>query len=95
MPLLDNEPVVLGDNVFSVGYGAGTVVEILAADRYVVRFGANGKRVSYEANGVQVRMPYRTLYWIDPIIALPTKRAAYWNRLKPVMAELILLFSNR
>lgn len=95
MPLLDNSPIVLRDSVFSIGYGTGTVVEILTADRYIVMFDANQKRVTYEANGVQVRMPYRSLYWIDPIVVLPIKGSTYWNRLKPVMAELVLLFNGR
>lgn len=95
MPLLDTSTISLGDTVFSMGYGSGKVVELLTADRYVVRFEVNGKRVAYEGNGVQVRMPYRSLYWADPIVALPKKGTTRWNRLKPVMAELVLLFDGQ
>lgn len=87
---LDGSSIVEGDVVYDILYGPGTVVQILPADRCLVRFAAAGgqKSISYSSGGVSPRFPARTLYWHNPVIVIPSKREARWGSLRAAMTAL-------
>lgn len=79
---LDGDEVVLGDTVFDVVYGTGTVKELLAEGRFRVHFAGN-KRFVYRSDGQRVdTSTRRTLYWHDPVIAIPAKDDISWTKLR-------------
>jgi len=86
MAVLDGDPVERGDLVFDVVYGAGQVVEVLPQGRFRVRFGR--RTYTYDENGMRSEWDFRTLYWHDPVIYVPPKAAAKWDRLKRLVAAI-------
>jgi hypothetical protein len=84
MPQMDGANVVVGDSVYDILYGPGTVQQLLPADRFLVVFAAVGgqKSFSYNSTGISPRFPARTLYWHNPVVVVPTKREARWGSLR-------------
>jgi len=80
---LDNEPVAVGDKVFDVCYGPGTVEELLVEDRFRVSFSLN-RFVVFNGDGIAARFPRRTLYWHDPVVAAPMKSDEHWGVLASI-----------
>lgn len=86
--IFDGENISPGDKVFDVLYGDGVVQELLAADRFLVRFGG-GRTGAYAASGIGVRFTRKTLFWNDPIIVLPYKNNYQWLNMRPVLLTVI------
>jgi hypothetical protein len=94
---LDRELVAQGDSVYAVGLGAGRVVELLLGDKMRVQFstaGGSGVTRTFDSSGVQTSAPFRTLYWHDPIVAVPLKNEAKWARAVPAVKAVLDLFRN-
>lgn len=74
----DNATLVLGDSVYDVAQGAGTVVELITqTNQFRVQFGT--RNYVYSLGGVSV-YPQKTLYWRDPIEGvIPPKAVGAWN----------------
>lgn len=86
---LDGYEVNLGDTVFDVVYGMGTVKELLADGRFRVYF-AGKNRFVYGSDGRRVdAKTRRTLYWHDPVIAVPAKDDISWTKLRQLATALI------
>jgi hypothetical protein len=66
---LDGSPVVIGDAVFDVVFGAGTVRQV--SDTRITVLFANQPARTYAGNGVSTVLQARTLYWADPMQSLP------------------------
>lgn len=90
MPVtLDGETVDLGDRLFDLVHGQGVVVETYAlSNQFRVEFG-NDKRVVYDGVGMSRFFRTRTLYWHDPMIALPVKSDRGWLRIKNICAAVV------
>ena len=74
---LDNEPLLIGDRVFDIVFGIGTVDKILDQEnRFWVIIGDRNE--SYDSNG-NGRFNVRTLYWHNPFIIAPHKSDAKWE----------------
>jgi hypothetical protein len=87
--MLDSDEVLLGDTVFDVVYGTGTVTELLADKRFRVTFAGN-KRFVYREDGVRVDSKgRRTLYWHDPVVAIPVKDDISWTKLRQLMTAVL------
>lgn len=77
MAILSNENVSVGDRVYDIARGEGSVVDI-AFDDIVVRFN-NGTRITFDKHGNYGGV--RRLYWHNPVIIEPTKENAKWRTL--------------
>lgn len=91
MATLDGYEVAVGDHVFSVGSGRGTITQVMTANRFMVVFDT-GRSGVYEDNGRAVRASHQSLFWHNPIIAAPLKHEQSWNRLVPVVRAMIDAF---
>lgn len=70
---MDNFPVLQGDQVHDLIYGAGVVEKIIGSEkRFLVSFG--NRVVSYRSDGTGA-FANRTLYWHNPIPGIPPKDA--------------------
>jgi hypothetical protein len=87
MAQLDNDAIGLGDTVYDVVFGVGRVVEIFADGRFLVGF--TSRRVVYSSTGHSKMNRGRTLYWHDPIVAIPTKSDSRWLLMKRLCAAII------
>ena len=85
---LDGEPIVLGDSVYDMIWGPGTVVQLHESGNFVVRFGAT-RTATFTSGGVNARYPGRTLFWHDPIIVLPIKRESRWLLVQQLVASIV------
>jgi len=74
---MDNEPVVIGDRVFDVIFGSGTVDRIIEGENRFWVLVAN-RNECYDNNG-NGRFGVRTLYWQNPFIIAPHKSDAGWE----------------
>lgn len=74
---LDNEDILIGDRVYDVIFGMGTVDKIVEAEnRFWVIFGNRNECYESTGNG---RFGVRTLYWHNPFIIAPHKKDASWE----------------
>lgn len=92
---LDNEPVAQGDTLYAVGQGPGTVTELLSGGKMRVQFSGHGGTTTartFGSDGKQVGAAYRSLYWHDPIVAIPLKSEAKWARAVPAIRAVLELF---
>ncbi len=87
MAHLDSDVVELGDTVHDVVLGVGRVSETYADGRFRVNFGT--RLVVYSGSGHSKLNRGRTLYWHDPVVALPTKSDSRWVLMKRLCAAII------
>lgn len=76
--MIDNEEVNIGDAVFVLGIGTGTVKSISADGSFTVQ---TGRGIQTYRNGGYLGNS-RRVYWHDPFILLPPKNLALWQALK-------------
>lgn len=88
MHTLDNDPVLLGDSVFAVGYGVGRVTELLTESRFRVQFSMTNQSMTFDERGFMARARARSLYWQDPVVVAPAKDDGFWNALRPSIQSL-------
>lgn len=86
---MDGDVVLVGDTVFDVLFGTGTVTELLVDDRFRVKFPNKNQPMTYSTTGIGVRYSERTLYWHDPVITIPFKSEPKWLALRPVVTDLV------
>jgi hypothetical protein len=90
---LHNENVILGDRVYDMVRGYGTVI-LIKPDTFEVEF--SGNRVIYLADGYQKGKSLQTLYWNKPYIIAPSKSDVSWvmkrNRFDAIL-ELLTTFN--
>lgn len=87
---MDGEVVKIGDRVFDLLYGSGTVNELLPVNRFRVTFPSKLHGLVYDVNGVGVRYTRRTLFWYDPVFVAPPKNPLLWDLLRPVIMKLVV-----
>lgn len=76
--LLHGEEVRVGDNVFDVSATRGPgIVSLITRRGMEVRF-PSGPMATYNSEGKQLGNSRATLFWHDPIIAVPVKNHAAW-----------------
>lgn len=73
--MIDGQPVCIGDVVYILGIGAGTVISTNIDGGFTVRTG-NGD-VYYRAGGYLGNQ--RRVYWNDPFIVIPPKNRRMWR----------------
>lgn len=73
--MLDGSTVNIGDSVYVLGVGGGTVTSVNADGGFTVRTG-NGE--AYYRNGGYIGNQKR-VFWADPYIVLPTKDRRFWR----------------
>lgn len=78
MAKINNESVNIGDKVYDITQGWGTVTAITLGD-IIVKF-KNGLRITYDTEGNYGGI--RRLFWDNPIVVEPTKDQQLWNTLK-------------
>ena len=86
---MDSDEIVLGDRVYDVLYGNGTVREILVEGRFRVQFDGKKTMKTYAGTGIGVRYSKRTLFWHDPLFGAPPKDESRWHAFRPIVVGLI------
>lgn len=77
---LDNDTVNVGDSVYDLRYGNGTVVGFDMSRRTIsVKFVTPNTTLNYEESGRRGEKFKRSLYWHNPIIAAPMKSDIFWR----------------
>lgn len=92
MALLDGTEVRVGDTLWSVAEGRGRVTQLLTEGRVLIEFEVGGRTVTFDGLGIRARGTHRTLFWKNPIIAIPSKDDALWDRLRPVITAVVAAF---
>ena len=85
---LDGEAVGVGDSVYDMVWGPGTVAQLHVSGNFVVRF-AGTRTATFTSAGVNTRYPGRTLFWRDPIVAVPTKDEARWTLIHQLVSGVV------
>lgn len=91
MHTLDNDPITLQDKVFAVGYGIGTVTELLTDERFRVQFVLSGRSNVFDKDGVMARSQMKCLFWHDPVVLTPAKDERFWV---PIRSSIQALATN-
>lgn len=91
---MDGDAVSVGDQVFDVVYGVGTVAELLDND-IVVSYASMRRRMTYNSSGVLRMKSARTLYWRDPILVAPAKADANWSKIRAVCMAVVAAFRGQ
>lgn len=73
--MLDGQPVVLGDSVFVMGLGTGTVTSVNSDGGFTVKTGTGE---SFFRDGGYIGNQKR-VYWADPYIITPPKNRRLWR----------------
>lgn len=81
MAVLDSENIEVGNQVYDVVFGNGTVSQTRIDGSFVVSFAGRGKLIVYSAAGKSRHNNMRTLYWHNPIVLIPMKAEASWVKL--------------
>lgn len=90
--LLDGADVRIKDSVYDVAYGAGKVTHLADNGGITVRFG-DGREAGY-VEGRTPRFPQRTLYWQNPIVAVPPKSMRRWVAVRAAAAAVANSLTN-
>lgn len=88
MATLDGYNVNVGDSVFDMVWGAGTVEQIMVSDRFTVRFGPARVGV-FSSSGVNARYSGRTLFWKNPVLVPPTKDDRRWTLIQALVPQIV------
>lgn len=88
MASMDGSPVLVGDSVYDTAYGTGTVAELMSVDRFRVSF-PQGRTYVYSDAGVNTRFTIRTLFWRNPVIAVPAKNDNAWTAISAVCSAVV------
>lgn len=86
---MDGATVNVGDRVYDTAYGPGVVEQLLVDSRFVVMFSTVSRRQTYSTSGTGVRFPTRTLFWHDPIIAVPAKDDTGWLKIQQICRAVV------
>lgn len=82
--MLDGYPVNIGDVVYSLGVGTGTVTAVNADGGFSVKHG-NGE--VYYRDGGYIGNKKR-VYWADPLIIVPPKDRRVWRAFCKIVVSL-------
>lgn len=77
MPIINNEPVALGDFLYDLSNGRGMVVG-LSEERIEMQFD-NGRRITFNQYGHIDGI--RRLFWQYPVIIDPPKSLPRWEKI--------------
>lgn len=91
MPILNNEVVQLGDNLYDLSNGRGIVVS-LSEETIEVLFD-NGRRISFNKYGQLDGV--RRLFWQYPIIIDPPKSLPQWEKIVNVITAVYRLTNHQ
>lgn len=87
--LIDNEPVAVGDTVYDLIHGNGTVTQVTGTS-----FSAaySGRVYNYTTGGFYNGFPRQRVFWGNPIVGHPTKNDRVWtiicNMVSALLSEL-------
>jgi hypothetical protein len=95
MAVLDNENIVVGDSVYDVVLGSGSVHQVRVDGTFVVNFPGRGKLIVYSALGTSRHNNMRTLYWHNPIVLVPAKAEQTWVKLGLMFRALANIYLGR
>lgn len=84
MNRLDGEFIDIGDSVFDIINGSGSVIESNSSG-ITVRFG-NNRKMTFTTGGEYNKT--RRIFWHNPIILAPEKDGAAWQGLVTAIAGL-------
>jgi hypothetical protein len=91
---MDGAQVNVGDAVYDVILGTGTVTELTLDNRIKVRFSGVGREGTFTSGGVSGRWNARTLYWRDPVLVAPLKSDAEWARVRSICLAVVAEFQS-
>ena len=91
MASISNENVAIGDTVYDVTQGSGTVVSTMF-NSIQVKF-KNGVSINYDDTGHYAGV--RRLYWHNPVVLEPPKDRALWDTLSPIITSIHNLLKAR
>jgi hypothetical protein len=80
---LDGSPVLVGDSIWDILLGYTGIVTAVGGGTFKLAFGT-GRTLTYSGNG-QVAGAKRA-YWLNPILAVPSKADPQWSTLTAVVA---------
>lgn len=82
----NNFPVLVGDKVFDINRGYGTVIQVTET-LFEVEF--KNVRIFFDSDGIQKSKPLQTLFWDKPFV-IPPKKNAEDTRLRNSRFEAVL-----
>lgn len=77
---LGTEDIFVGDVVYDLGYGSGTVVEVNQTIR--VHFTSLNQTWTYSSQGIRRGAKLRQLYFHNPILCVPSKEQPIYDIVK-------------
>lgn len=90
MNRLDGEFIDIGDSVFDIINGSGSVIESTSAG-ITVRFG-NNRKMTFTPGGEYNKT--RRIFWHNPIILAPEKDGNEWQGLATAIAGLAVYIKS-
>lgn len=83
--MLDGQTVSIGDSVYVLGIGSGTVSSVSADGSFAVKLGNNGGNFRCLDGGYVGNV--RKVFWHDPLILIPPKNLKLWTNLKKMAQQ--------
>lgn len=81
MASLHNHPISVGDKVYDLVHGFGSVTS--ASSTLMADFG--GMQYAFDANGFSRRTGRQTLFFHNPVAVIPPKDKVKWDKLSSVL----------
>lgn len=79
MSTFDGADIFDGDKLWVVGMGPATVIDVNYSG-FRIRVAGRTRKVNYQ--GIQSGDQYKTVFWKDPVLAIPSKNNALWSQQK-------------
>jgi len=91
---MDGDAVHVGDQVYDLVYGVGTVAELLDS-RFVVSYASSSRRLTYNGSGIKGTSSVRTTCWRDPVLVAPAKNDVSWSKIRAVCMAVVAAFRGQ
>lgn len=92
---MDGDIVNVGDQVFDLQRGVGTVTEILPQNMARAQFGPRAVQVTFSQTGVRRGSENRMVFWANPVLAAPFKDSQTWYRIASAVDAIIQTLRER
>jgi hypothetical protein len=90
---MDGAEVYIGDSMHDMQFGRGRVVEILSNNRVILNFAPTNRRYTFNTlTGCMNGRQFRTLFWQDPVLAVPVKDDAQWVLMRNICTSVVNSF---
>ncbi len=94
--IFDGDYIKLGDTMFDMVYGKGTVSQVKEHEQKFVVVFPGDRQFTYELNGAGQFPNRKTLFWRDPIGAfIPMKNDDTWHKFLEIQAILAKVIGER